>query len=148
MLDFLKKAGLTFYLNVAAGVLALIGWIIFLVTNGTAGYAVVGGATGITLGILAVLLIAAATYASIKFGAQHYITAALKLVALVFLMVAIGVLLGDRANLASGLFTWDSGNSLGWSVFSTSVTCGVFLLLSVIVLIVSAFFNNTKKIDE
>ena len=144
MLDFLKKAGVTFYLNVAAGLLALIGWIIYLVTNATAGYAIVGGGVGIALGLLAVLMIAGAAYTSIRFGAQHYITAAIKIAAMVFVMVTLGVLLLDRVGLASSLLTWDSHNALGWSVFNTSIVCAVFLLLSAITLIVCAFFKNEK----
>ena len=67
-----------------------------------------------------------------------------RIVALVLLMVAFGVLLGDRVGLAADLLTWDSHNALGWSVFYTSVAAMVFILLSALVLVVCAFFKGNK----
>jgi len=148
MKEFIKKAGLTFWLSAAACLLALIGAIIFIATNATAGYAVLNGGLGIAMAIIGAVLIAGGAYLTMKFGAQHYITAAVKLVALVLLCVALGVLINDRAGLVADLFTWDSHNALGWSVFSTSVVAMVFILLSVVTLIVCAFFGDKKQAAE
>lgn len=144
MMDALKKSGVTFYINAAACVLALIGWIVYLVTNATPGYAIMGGGTGIALGIIAVLLIVCVTFTSAKFGPQHIITAVIKLAALALLMGTFGVLMSDRAGLASSLFTWDSHNEVGWGVFYTSIASAVFLLLSSLALIINAFIDSKK----
>jgi hypothetical protein len=145
MVDFLKKAGVTFYLNVVACILSLVASILFIASNATRGYAVLNGGAGIAFAVLAVLLIAGGAFLSIKFGSQHYLTAIVKLVALVFLCLAMGILLSDRVGLASSLFTWDSHNSVGWGAFYSSVVCIIFILLSVIILIVNAFFDNRKN---
>lgn len=144
-MELIKKGGIPFWLDAAAGVLALVGAILFIVTNATAGYAVELGALGIAFGIIAVLLLAGCAYSQIKFGSQHFITAAVKLVALVLLCVALGVLLSNRAGLAADLFTWDSGNEVGWGVFAVSVASLVFIILSVVTLIVSGFLDNRKE---
>ena len=145
MKDFIKKAGLAFWLSIAAGMFAVIGAIIMIVTNMTAGYVIINGTMGIAMALIAVALIAAGCYATYKLGAENYITAAVRLVALVLLMVAFGVLLGDRVGLAADLLTWDSHNALGWSVFYTSVAAMVFILLSALVLVVCAFFKGNKS---
>jgi hypothetical protein len=145
MVDFLKKAGVTFYLDVAAGVLSLVAAILFIATNAARGFAVLNGGMGIAFAVIGLVLIAGGAYLSIRFGAQHFLTAIVKLVALVFLCLAIGVLLSDRVGLASSLFTWDSHNSAGWSAFYSSVVSIIFMLLAVIVLIVNAFLDNKKK---
>lgn len=143
-MEFIKKGGLHFWMDSAAGVLALVGAILFMVTNATAGYAVQSGGLGIALGVIAVLLIGGCVFLSSKFGSQHFLTAAVKFVAIVLLCVVFGVLLSDRAGLASSLFTWDSHNQVGWGAFYVSVASVVFLLLSVFTLIAGAFFDNRK----
>lgn len=143
----MKKLGLTFFLNAGAGLFALIAWILFMVSNGiSADYVVNNGGTAITVGIISVLLIAAGTFASIKFGSQHFITAFLKLAGLACLMVMVAILLMDRAVLAASLFTFaGTGNATGWAAFYTAVVSIVLGLLAVFVLIATAFMNNKKK---
>ncbi len=144
-MEFIKKGGIPFYLTAAAGVLALVGAILFAVTNATAGFAVMSGALGIALGFIAVAAIAGCAYCTAKFGSQHFITAAVKLVALVLLFASFGILLSDRVGLASSLFTWDSHNEVGWSAFYVSITSVVFVIVSVITLIVGSFLDNKKE---
>lgn len=145
MKEFIKKAGLDFWLSAAACLLALIGAILFIATNATAGYSVLNGGFGIAMAIIAVILIAGGGLATVKFGPQHYITAAVKLIALVLLCVALGVLINDRAGLAADILTWDSHNALGKRVFATSVVALVFILLSAVTLIVCAFLDGKKQ---
>ena len=138
----MKNTGKSFVLHLAAAVLALAGMVIYFVTNSTPGYALISGTTGIIAGVAGVILSAVCALAVRKFGAQHFTAFILGLAALAGLMVAIGVLLSGRAELASALFTWNSGNTLGWRVFYTSVASGACLLVSVIVLIVAGFAKD------
>ena len=140
----MKKFSFNFLTIACAGVLALVGWVLLLVTNGVAGFAVDNGGLAIGLGLVAAALCCAGAFAAEKFGAQNVITAAVKVCALALIMVVIGVLIADRANLASGLFTWDSHNSVGWTAFSTAVASIVFFLLAVVAHIVSAFQTGKK----
>jgi hypothetical protein len=146
MLDFIKKAGVTFYLNVIAAVLTLVAAIIYIATNATRGYAVINGGMGIAFVIIALLLIVGGTYLSLKFGSQHFLKAIADVLAIVLICVAFGVLLSDRVGIASSLFTWDSHNANGWAAFYSSIVCLVFMLLAVLVIIVNAFFDNSKKV--
>lgn len=145
MAEFLKKAGVGFYLSAAACLLALVGFIVFIVTNGTAGYEIPNGTLGIVLGVASVAATAAAAYTHAHSGAQSPVTVALKLIALACIMGTLGILIADRAGLASAIFTYDSGNAVGWGVFYTSVVSMVFLLLSVILLIVTGFMEGKNK---
>ncbi|MBP5153926.1 MAG: hypothetical protein ILP12_02820 [Lachnospiraceae bacterium] len=118
---------------------AVVGLILFLITNGTAGYGVPGSGLAIVCGIAAILLIACIVFVFGKNGNQHPTVFACRLLAIVALMAELGILLADRAGLAANIFTWDNGNKLGWSVFYMSVACAVCILLAVITLIVASF---------
>lgn len=143
-MDLIKKGGVPFWIDAAGCLSALVGTILYIVTNASAGYGLEGGAMGIAFGILAVLLIAGGAYMSLTKGGQHFIPVLLKFAALVLVCVMFATVVVSRAQLASALFTWDSRNAVGWSVFYTSVAGMVFLLLTVAVLIVGAFLGKKK----
>ena len=145
MTEFLKKAGLNFWMGAVGSLLAFVGAILFIVTNASVGYEVSLGGLGVAFGIIAFLLMAGATYLGTRMGNKHFVVAAMNLIAMVLLTVVIGLLLLSRVDLASGLFTWESSNLVGWSVFTTSVVAIVFLLLAVIVLIVGAFLGKERR---
>ena len=146
MSDFIKKAGIYFWLNVATVALALVGAIILMVTNGTTGYALENAEIGIAFAVISVAMIAAATFTSYKFGEQSVYTTVLKLVALVLISVERIVLVNSRAELVTGLLSWDAHNTLGWSVFNTSLAAIIILVIANILLIVSGFLGNKKKV--
>ncbi len=145
MANIFKKAGVGFYLTLGACVFALIGVVVFLMTNSTSGYAITNGSMGIIMGVAAIVALVLSLFTALKFGSQSVPTVVLKLLALALVMAALGVLIADRAGLASSLFTYDSHNEVGWSVFYTSVVSMVFLLLSVLVLIVTGFMGDKKQ---
>ena len=145
-MEFIKKAGLTFWLNAAAGVTALVAFIIMLVSNATPGYGVNMSGLAIAAGIIAVLAIGGAAYlAETKYDGQNPIVVGLNLVALVLVMVVFGLLLGSRADLAAGLFTYDSHNAVGWGALYSSVAAMVFIFITVALLIVTAFLSKKKE---
>ena len=139
------KIGKAFYLYIGAGVLAAIGMILYIVTNGIEGYAMNGGGIGIGAVILSVLLAIACAWATKKYNAQHYLTAGLGYGTIAAIMVAMSILISDRAVLASELFTWNSSNTVGWSAFNTGVASAVVLLVAVIIIIVNAFLDNKQE---
>lgn len=145
MSDFIKKAGVSFWLNIATGVLALVGAIILIVTNGTTGYALENAGLGITFAVISLVLVAVATFTSYKYGEHSIYTTVLKLIILGLISVEIAVLVSSRAELVTGLLSWDSHNALGWSVFNTSLAGIILLVLANIVLIVSGFLGAKKK---
>lgn len=145
MKDMIKNAGITFWLSAAAAVFALVGMILFAVTNSIQGYAVSGGGLGLAMIIIGFILSAGAAFVTAKFGNQHFVTAIVRVAAVVLLCVAFGVLLSDRVGLASSLLTWDSHNQVGWSAFNISIGSAVLTLISVILMIVCAFMGGKSK---
>ena len=148
MKDFIKNAGVIFWLNAAACLLSFIGMILLAVSNGIRGYAITGGGTAVALAVIGFILAAVATFGTFKFGSQHFITAIARVVSIVLIAVAFGILLSDRVGLASSLFTWDSHNEVGWNAFNLSIGSAVLMLISIIVMILCAFMNNKKKVNS
>lgn len=145
-MEFIKKAGLTFWLNAAAGLTALIAFIIMLVSNATPGYVIDAVGLAIAAAIIAVLAIGGAAYlAETKFDGQNPIVAGLNLLALVLEMVVFGIILMGRVVLASALFSFDSRNLVGWGAFNSSVAAMVFIFITVALLIVTAFLGKKKE---
>lgn len=144
MLNFLKKQRPSFYLLALAALFALIGVIMFIVTNTVGGYAMPYGGLLIFTGIFSVLLICGGAYAISRFGAKPIIVFAI-FVALVLMMLAVGVLLRYRLDVASALFTWDPENEVAWKAFNTGVVCVAFYLIASITLTVSAFLKQGPK---
>lgn len=144
MLDFLKKQRVSFYFSALAALFAVIGVIMLIVTNTVGGYAVPYGGLLIFTGILSVLLIGGGAYAISRFGAKPIIIFAIFL-ALVLMMLAVGILLRYRLDVASALFTWDPENEVAWKAFNTGVVCVVFYLIASITLTISAFLKQGPK---
>ena len=135
-----------FYVNVATCVLALVGWIMLLVTNGVEGNKLENAGVAIALGIIGVLLIAGGTFASLKFGSQHFITAAIRLLGLVCVMIMVLFLVMGRAETAAAALTYEGNEGLTVQAFYTAVVSGVFSLVAVLAIIVTSFFTTEKKI--
>ena len=60
-----------------------------------------------------------------------------------FAAVICGMIL-SRILLISGLFSWNSMNTAGWKVFYVSVASMVCYVVSIILLIISAFLKTVK----
>ena len=82
-------------------------------------YAVIGGTLGLAAAIISVLLSIGCAWATKKYDAQHFVTVVLGFGAMAAQMIALGILISDRAVLASELFTWNSSNTIGWNAFYT-----------------------------
>jgi hypothetical protein len=64
----------------------------------------------------------------------------------VFLLARIALdVLAARILLISGLFTWNSGNAVGWSVFRATVVAAALLLAAAVLLVVRAFAPDAKR---
>ena len=145
MADFMKKAGIMFWINVATVVLALVGWVMYMVTNSVEGHAFANSAMGLAFGIIAVVLVAAGAFTTVKFGSQNIITFVVKTAALVLIMVAVAIVLADRAVTIVNLMTWDNENTVAWNAFYTTVVSVAFYLVAVFTIIATAFMDNKKE---
>ena len=64
----------------------------------------------------------------------------------VFLLARVSLdVITARILLISGLFTWNSGNAVGWTVFSATVVATALLLASAVLLVIGAFVPEKKR---
>lgn len=146
MADIIKKQGLACYLNVIACIVAIAGLIALTICSTMEeAYAlnsftllIVGGLTGIVLIIFAI-------FASNRWGNYDYASTISLATAVVIFTVIIGNVINNRILLISGLFSFNAGNKLGWSVFYVTVTSLICLLVSILLLILGAFMRTTKE---
>ena len=145
-MKFLKNASSNFWLNAVAIVFTLVGTILLISTSATPGYSIPSSGLGIAFAVLAIIFAGGSIALARKFGETHPIPSVLGLAALIFNVIAIAVIILGRANLAASLLTFDSYNSIGWSVFAVSISALIFFLLADIALIVGAFLS--RKSDK
>lgn len=145
MTAYMKKQGTAFYFNALAAVTGIVALVAMIISSTMSeAYAlnsfplfVLGAAVGI-------LLIAAAVYAANRWGNFDYVST-LSLVAAVALFSAvIGGIIMNRILLISGLFSWNSGNMIGWDVFYASVVSVVGFVVSILLLIIGSFLKSVK----
>lgn len=148
VLNFLKNAGVTFYLNVVAAMLVLAAMIALLISNGVSGYALNNSAGAITAAVFALLAAIAVAVTGLKFGNQHIITFVLRVVVIALAMYAVCELTNSRTTVAGALWTWDKNNPIAQNALNTAIVSGVFYVLAILPALVCAFFNGNNKIAK
>ena len=61
-------------------------------------------------------------------------------------MAVVGTMVSDRVLMIAGLFSYNSQNMVGWSVFYATVTGAVAFVLGCLLLIVASFMKNAKTV--
>ncbi len=147
MSEFFKKQikSIPFWLSAVTIVLSLLGIIFISVSNGVQGYAITSLPVIITCAVFAMVCVAGGIYLSYRFGAHHWSVVAINLIALVLLAVCFANVISSRAVLASSQFSYDSVNTVGWTVLYESIAALAFFLIGDILLVVSAFFKGDEK---
>ncbi|WP_154026510.1 hypothetical protein [Olsenella uli] len=101
-----------------------------------------------SLGLYVAEIVAAAVLALVAAwaGSERGIVSLVASAVSVFLLVNVAVsVIGSRILLASGLFTWNSANQVGWGVFNTTIAATALLLVAALVIVVAAFLPEGKK---
>ena len=146
MADIIKKQGLASYLNVIACIVAIVGLVTLTICSTMEeAYALnsftllfAGGVTGIALILFAI-------FASNRWGNYDYASTISLAAAVAIFTVIIGNVINNRILLISGLFSFNAGNKLGWSVFYVTVISLVCFLIAILLMIVGAFMRTTKE---
>ena len=60
-------------------------------------------------------------------------------------MAVVGAMILDRILMIAGLFSYNSQNQLGWSVFYAVVTGSVAFIIACLALIIGAFTPSVRK---
>ena len=142
---FMKKQGLGSYFNIIAAVLGVVGFAAAVMSsNMTVTYRLGNIGTIVILGICGTVLAIAAVYFPNRFGNYDILGSAAVLLAIACYAAAFGKVLSERILLIAGLFSYDSVNTTGWSVFYvTAVAMGAFVI-GCLVLIIGAFMKSVK----
>lgn len=141
----MKKQGAGFYFNalaVVAGIVALAAMVIS--SNISNAYALHSLTLYMLEGAVGVILIAAAIYAANRWGNYDYVSTLSVVIAVALFSAVIGGIILNRILLISGLFSWNSGNTIGWNVFYASVVSIVCFVVSILLLIVGSFLKTVK----
>ena len=103
-----------------------------------------------SLTLLVVLAVAGVVLAGLLFaGPQswkgHAHLSLLSIVgAIALFTVVMGNVISSRVMLVAGLFSYNSGNTAGWSVFYVTVASVICFLVAIVALIVGAFTKPSK----
>ena len=146
MANFLKKLSVGSWLNVIAAVAGIVGVIAMIASNGVStAYALKTAGTLTLMGVCGILLALVAIWSPTKFGNHDFISTIAVVAAVALFMTIVGTMILDRILMIAGLFSYNSQNMTGWSVFYATVTSAVALVIACVALIVGAFTPSVKK---
>lgn len=145
MSAFLKKQGTGFYLQILAAVAATAAIITMVISSSISTAEALNSLSVYLLeAVVGIALILVAIYSSNRFGNYDYISTIAMMGAVGFFSAVICGMILSRVLLISGLYSWNSMNTVGWSVFYVSVVSMVCYVVSIILLIISAFLKTIK----
>lgn len=143
-----KKRGFGLYLDAAGIVLAVAGAVAtVLCSTKSADYALAGLPLYLVLIVVAIVLTVAGALAQAKDGLNPIFANACSVVAVFALVFTAVKVIGARVILASGLFSWNASNQIGWGVFNSTIVATVLLVVAALVLVVAAFLPAFKDAE-
>lgn len=142
----LKKLSIGGYLNALAALLGLAGTILTIVSGMVSvdnpltntALIVVAGFAGVALCLLAI-------FAPSRWGNFDMLGSVSILGAIALYCYTFGAAVAQRVMLIAGLFSFNSANEAGWSVFYVSAAAWACLLLGCLLLVVSGFVKSVKE---
>lgn len=145
-MTFLKKQGVAFYCNVLAIILAVAGIITMVMSSTYSEANALADLTRLVVqSILAIVLVAGGIWA-VNAGKDNngIISLAATMAAIALVVATIGNIINSRILLISGLFSFNSQNTVGWHVFYVTVACLVCYVIAILAMVVGSFFKTTK----
>ena len=142
----MKKQGIACYLNILAAVLGLAGVILTAVSSSMSrDNALLGLPMLLAAGIAGVLLACLAVYAPNRWGNHNFVSAISVVAAIPLYTYVFGACLSQRIMMIAGLFSYNSGNTVGWSIFYVCIAAWVCLLVGILFLIVGSFLKSVQE---
>lgn len=146
MSDFIKKQSIAFYLNVIATIFGIVGLIATINSNNiSSAYSYNNFGLLMVLAVAGIVLCVGTIYAPNRWGNHDLVSTVCILGAIGVYAAIIGNIILDRVLLVSGLFSYNSGNQVGWSVFYATVVAIAALLIAILALIMGAFTKSVKE---
>ncbi len=141
----LKKFTVASWLTVLAAVAGIVGVIFMLKSsNIDTAYAYKTVSTLTLMGACGVVLCLLAVWTPTVLGNHDIISTFGAVGAIALFMPGVGTMISDRVLMIAGLFSYNSQNMVGWSVFYATVTAAVAFVLGCVLLIVASFMKNAK----
>lgn len=142
----MKKQGLAFYLNVLAVILGIVGVILTVVSSTmTTDNALSNLPVLVIAGIVGIILVCIAIYAPNRWGNHDPVSFVSVVAAIALYSYLFGAAVSQRIMLIAGLFSYNAGNTTGWSIFYVSVAAWVCLIVGILFLIVGSFLKSVKE---
>lgn len=134
------------WLNLFAAVAGIVGLIALIVSNSIfSAYALKSAGLVTVMAIGGILLALVAIWSPTKFGNHDFISTAAVVGAIALFSAVIGAMILERILMIAGLFSYNSQNMTGWSVFYAIVVCAVALVIANVALIIGAFTKSVKE---
>ncbi|MBQ1772266.1 MAG: hypothetical protein IKD62_05655 [Oscillospiraceae bacterium] len=134
------------WLNLFAAVAGIVGLIALIVSNSiSSAYALKSAGLVTVMAIGGILLALVAIWSPTKFGNHDFISTAAVVGAIALFSAVIGAMILERILMIAGLFSYNSQNMTGWSVFYAIVVCAVALVIANVALIIGAFTKSVKE---
>lgn len=141
----MRKLNIGAYLTALAALLGAAGLILTVVSSTMSrDNALTGLPMVVAAGVAAVVLVCVAVYAPTRWGNHNPVTAVCVVAAIPLYVYVFGTCISQRIMLIAGLFSYNAGNTLGWSIFYACVGAAVCLLAGCVFLIVGSFLKSVK----
>ena len=142
----MKKQGIAFYLNILAVILGVVGLILTVVSSTmTTDNALSNLPVLVIAGIVGIILVCIAIYAPNRWGNHDPVSFISVVAAIALYSYLFGAAVSQRIMLIAGLFSYNAGNTTGWSIFYVSVAAWVCLIVGILFLIVGSFLKSVKE---
>lgn len=122
--------------------LSFVGLLFVFISLGNADYIYSKSGLVIVLSIAAFLCYVACAYLTYKGQSDSILATVFGFLAIALSMAVLGIIVWERAVLASSLFTFDSQNTAGWNAFSMSLVSVATFLLCSIATTISGFIKD------
>lgn len=143
-----KKIGAAVVIRSIAAVLGVIGLAVVLVCNAKGGQCAFAGLFGYVLGAaLAIVFAGLSVWAPGHEWERGLVGPACNIAGVIaFVLTAINMF-AERILLVSGLFTWDSMNTMGWTAFYLTAAAAICFVAAALFLVIGAFFAP-KQVEQ
>ncbi len=144
-MSMLKKYKVGGYIQCLALILGIAGFVLVMIAGTNATYPLTGLGMVAAQCVIGCVLIVAAMIAPLRMGNKDIVSTICLLVAIGLFTFVIGTAVNGRILMISGLFSWNTADAPGWTVFYLTIACAVCLALSILCMIVSAFMDTVKE---
>lgn len=142
----LKNRTVGGYCQIVAAILGLAGLILLIINNNiSSSYSLSTFSLLLTGAVVGVVLSVVAVITPTKLGDLDVVSTLSIMVTVGVYGLIIGQMANERILMISGLFSWNSGNTVAWSVFYVMIASIVCFAVAAVLLIITSFMKTVKE---